>query len=614
MPFLSLLTNSATNFGLTGNALEGTTARSVYKFVPSPFGPSGLYNPMPDVPSNIKETNEGFNDQTFVFYVNGTNTNGRPLYWKIKHITTSEADFQATSGFFGSNNWGISAYNPGYSWYNNPYGDELGRFGIEVTADNTQEGNETFQIEIREHPTLQPVLTSSVITVNDTSAPIFAFDTSYSNWNFHLQNGFIEEVGYGGELHVTATNISIYTESYVYYTILPGPGVTNLDLITSSYDRYQQSLPTGTIYIYNDQYYENGQFKNHPHGWGKFFVSPRTDRVTEGPETFQIQLRSGSTSGPIIETSPVFTIKDVADPILPVGDYFEFQAIGGGAAGPISQAGGGGGAGQFFQGTTYAQQQAPTQTFKVFIGQGGIGRDTTTANNTILEGGILQNNSYYEQWIAYFGGWGATYGSNGAPSTAFGSTGGGCYTPATQFLPDGRWEPGTIGSYPSQTSNVFNGIIYANRGGPAWSSSYITSAGGGGGAGGVGSPGVSDNLAGTGGPGILDWTGAYVCYGGGGIAYAGGYPIDPTNTAYSPRTASTYAGGAVPSAVLETPHGLANTGGGGSWGGRGGSGKFILRYPSSNAALASATGEHTTYISGGYRYYVWTGNGTFRVQ
>jgi hypothetical protein len=105
-----------------------------------------------------------------------------------------------------------------------------------------------------------------------------------------------------------------------------------------------------------------------------------------------------------------------------------------------------------------------------------------------------------------------------------------------------------------------------------------------------------------------------VCYGGGGIAYAGGYTIDPTNTAYAPRTASTYAGGAVPSAVLETPNGLPNTGGGGSWGGRGGSGKFILRYPSSNAALASATGEYTTYISGGYRYYVWTGYGTFRVQ
>lgn len=315
MPFLSLLTNSATNFGLTGNALRGATARAIYKFVPSPFGGYfGQTNTLPAVPSSIKETNEGFNDQTFMFYVNGINSAGRPLYWKIKHITTTDADFQATSGFFGSNNWGNNYAGSLSFQYLHEYGEELGRFGIDMVADGTTEGNETFQVEIREHPTLDPVLTSSVITVQDTSAPSFSFDINSYQWQYAIQNGLDEWTSY--ELLVNATNISTFTDTYVYYTFI-GPGGNSLDLNTFTQDRYQQSLPTGQIYIYPTQYYENGEFKNRNYGWGRFYVSPRNDYLTEGPETFQIQLRTGSTSGLVVATSPVLTINDISNASSP---------------------------------------------------------------------------------------------------------------------------------------------------------------------------------------------------------------------------------------------------------------------------------------------------------
>jgi hypothetical protein len=286
---------------------------------------------------------------------------------------------------------------------------------------------------------------------------------------------------------------------------------------------------------------------------------------------------------------------------------FEFQAIGGGAGGPTSQAGGGGGAGALYQDSVYVTYPPySNQIFKVTIGLAGIGKTTTDANSTVLEGGVLINGVNYSKWVAYYGGWGATYGSSGFPSSTFGSTGGGTYTPATNILTASVWPPGSKYSWTS------SGIVYANIGGAAGLSTNKSS-GGGGGAGGPGSPGISNTVAGAGGPGMLDWTGTYVCYGGGGVPYYSGIPITPLG-AGAAKPATTYSGGTVPAAVLASASGLPNTGGGGSWGGRGGSGKFILRYPASYRQLDMVTGTYTYYKSGGYHYYVWTGDGTFRVS
>jgi hypothetical protein len=36
----------------------------------------------------------------------------------------------------------------------------------------------------------------------------------------------------------------------------------------------------------------------------------------------------------------------------------------------------------------------------------------------------------------------------------------------------------------------------------------------------------------------------------------------------------------------------------------------IIRYPSTASAAVSTTGSPTVVVSGGYRYYTWTGDGS----
>jgi len=297
---------------------------------------------------------------------------------------------------------------------------------------------------------------------------------------------------------------------------------------------------------------------------------------------------------------------------------FECQIIGAGAGGPSYQAGGGGGGGQFIQGTKAISYSFSTpQTYKIQIGARQYGKNTSSTNSTILEVGLLSNGYTTPFVTAYYGGYGATYGSSGAPISTYGSTGGGTYTPYNQnYAPDLRWAPGFKNT--PGLSTLGSQVSYANTGGLAWSGAMTTnnrySSGGGGGAGGAGNPGVSNLQAGTGGPGILDWTGTYVCYGGGGISSMNNRDngVIAAVVGSGPKTQATYSGGAVPAAVLAVPSGLDNTGGGGSWGGSGGSGKFILRYPDKYRLMYGVTGTYTYYKSGGYHYYVFTGSGTFR--
>jgi hypothetical protein len=65
--------------------------------------------------------------------------------------------------------------------------------------------------------------------------------------------------------------------------------------------------------------------------------------------------------------------------------------------------------------------------------------------------------------------------------------------------------------------------------------------------------------------------------------------------------------------------GTANTGGGGGGrsdnnfglnGGAGGSGIVLIRYADTFSAAASTTGSPAVYVTGGYRYYKFTGSGT----
>ena len=47
-------------------------------------------------------------------------------------------------------------------------------------------------------------------------------------------------------------------------------------------------------------------------GTGSFTVTPTADTTTEGAETFQVQIRTGSTSGTVVDTSDAITINDTS--------------------------------------------------------------------------------------------------------------------------------------------------------------------------------------------------------------------------------------------------------------------------------------------------------------
>jgi hypothetical protein len=345
---LSLSTGFSKALGFTGSTAV-LPSGAVYSFVVSPFGANIVYNPMVPVPPVLLETSNNLNAQSFVFYVHGAGANagyvdGRPLFWRIKHITTTAGDFYENSGTFISNNWGLSKYNPGYSWYNNPYGEELARFGISTIAENVTEGTETFQVEIREASLTGPVvLTSPVISLADTSAPAtFSFDT---DWNDAISQGGLTE-GNTYEFRVKGTNLSTgeeypplapYPEGWrTYYTIDNKPlnyNYPDSQYYTWAYNHnegniYAQALlPAMHIYVKNAEYLDNvprpgygsptNTTRKETFGSGRFYISPRNDGITEGPTTHTIQLRTSPmnadyTGGATIATY-TFTINDYVD-------------------------------------------------------------------------------------------------------------------------------------------------------------------------------------------------------------------------------------------------------------------------------------------------------------
>jgi len=196
---------------------------------------------------------------------------GTTLYWTILHGTTNSSDFFAVSDSFtidGSGNGGFTVY---------PTGDSL------------TEGPETFQVQIRTGSITGPVqLTSPLITVNDTSTAGPAVPT----YSFNIVPSSINE-GSSKSFTVSTTNVGGGTT--LYWTILNST-TSNIDF----------SATSGSFAIDNS-------------GYGTFSVSPVADQLTEGAETFQVEVRTDSITGSVQATSPSITVNDTS--ITPVKTY-----------------------------------------------------------------------------------------------------------------------------------------------------------------------------------------------------------------------------------------------------------------------------------------------------
>jgi hypothetical protein len=207
--------------------------------------------------SNTASINEG---APFFAYLNTTNvSNGTPIYWSIKHLTTTSADFLNQSGTVTITNNTCHAT-------------------LIVKADNLTEGSERFQVEFRTgSQTGVLVATSGEITINDTSVNPITY--SYSSTPTSINEGE------SGTFNIATTSLPDNTT--LYWTV---------DHITTS-DNDFSSI--------NGSFIVNSNI-------GNFTINPLADQQTEGPETFTVSVRTGSATGTAVLTSGAITINDTS--------------------------------------------------------------------------------------------------------------------------------------------------------------------------------------------------------------------------------------------------------------------------------------------------------------
>ena len=202
---------------------------------------------------NVTSIDEG---SSLTFNVTTTNVaDATTLYYTL----TNAGDFATSSGSFT-----ITA--------------NAGSFSVLPTADTTTEGAETFEAQIRTDSVGGTiVVTSSSITINDTS---LTADPTYSV--VPQNNATNVDEGTTLLMNVTTTNVDDATT--LYWT------VTNAGDFTTSSGSFTITSNTGS-----------------------FSVQPDADATTEAvAETFQAQVRTGSTSGTIVAQTQNITINDTS--------------------------------------------------------------------------------------------------------------------------------------------------------------------------------------------------------------------------------------------------------------------------------------------------------------
>lgn len=253
-----LTTDSSVNNISVTNYSTTWDSRSPYLVPYAPFTP--VIPITATVTPNITTASEG---DTITFTVSGTNTPNGTYYWTIEQSVAelTGADFStgSLSGSFTING-------------------NSGSFPITTVRDLTTEGDAVFAVYVRKDSITGQVLgNSSEITLTDTSlTPEFTVvPTSIdegSSGSFTVQN-----VGPDGTYFYTVT------------------GLGSLDV-----------SPTSGSFVVSGS---TGGLDN---GTGSFSISALSDRQTEGSETFQVQIRSGSVSGTVVLTSSSITVNDIS--------------------------------------------------------------------------------------------------------------------------------------------------------------------------------------------------------------------------------------------------------------------------------------------------------------
>jgi hypothetical protein len=213
------------------------------------------------------------------FNVSGTSIANGTYYWTV----TNPGDFDTSSGSFTITS-------------------NAGSFIVGPTADSTTEGAESFTASVRTGSTSGTIVaTSSSVTINDTSTspsppppppppgPIYNVTPLVTS----------RDEGVALQFNITGSNIPNGTH---YWRV--GHISTNAaDFAADS----------GSFDILSNE--------------GVFFLYPSADLITEGNETFNMTIRTGSTSGPIVATSTAVTLIDTST--TPPAGFTPFSNLGG---------------------------------------------------------------------------------------------------------------------------------------------------------------------------------------------------------------------------------------------------------------------------------------------
>jgi hypothetical protein len=266
---VQLLLNHQTSSQLltdsSANALTVTNIGSVSFSNFSPYG-QPYVNPTPvvivtaTVTPNITAVDEG---STVTFTIAGTNTTNGTYYYTLEESsggagTLTAADFNpaALSGSFTITS-------------------SSGSIPITISSDRVTEGDDSFTLFVRTGSIAGLIIgNSTVIDIIDTSlTPAFT-----------VNPGGMNE---GASATYTVNNLG---PAGTYYWTVLNSSTSNADFTAVS-----GSFTTSTL-----------------NGSGSFSVTAVADFITEGPEYYQVEIRTGSTSGTVILTSNGQTINDTS--------------------------------------------------------------------------------------------------------------------------------------------------------------------------------------------------------------------------------------------------------------------------------------------------------------
>lgn len=269
---LSYSTTSSSDTVIQSNTVINRLEDRIVGQVPPPPPPPPP--PVPDPTYSIRVTPGVVNEGSSVTAsVSTANFGSGTLYWRIvgdgtgtinaSDIATAMSGSVSVSGNTGS-------------------------FQITTNTDSLVEGNETFVVQLRTGSTSGPIVSiSNSVTIVDTTVvpdpdPIYAISAS---------PGVVDE-GDSVSVGVATNNFGTGT---LYWTIAS----VNQGLINAN----DISPLSGSVSITNDN--------------GSFSVATIADSVTEGIEAFVFELRTGSTSGPVVATSNQVTINDTSQTPAP---------------------------------------------------------------------------------------------------------------------------------------------------------------------------------------------------------------------------------------------------------------------------------------------------------